>query len=124
MKNFIPTNVARIIFAITIAFFGLGHITGADQMAGMLAGWPMATALIYISGICLILAAVSFAINKKVKLAGYLLALLLILIVTCVHIPGLLHATDAMGKMLETSMAVKDTAIAMGAIVIANEASN
>ena len=52
------------------------------------------------------------------------MALLLIIIVVGVHIPSMMHATEAMAKMMETSMIVKDTAIAMGAIVIANEATH
>jgi putative oxidoreductase len=123
MRNFVPTNVARIIFALTMCFFGLGHLTSAAQMSGMIAGWPMATFLIYASGACLILAGVSFIINKYVKLAGYLLALLLIIIVVGVHLPGMGNQ-DKMMAMMSTSMAVKDAAIAMGAIVIANEAQS
>ena len=123
MRNFIPTNIARIGFALTMAFFGLGHLTNANQMTGMIAGWPMALALIYISGICLILAAVSFSIGKMVKLAGYLLALLLVIIVVAVHLPGM-GATDPMAKMTSMSMAIKDAAIAMGAIGFANQSDN
>lgn len=121
MKNFIPTNIARIVFALTMAFFGLGHLTNAAQMQGMIQGWPLAMALIYVSGICLILAAVAFAINKQVKLAGYLLALLLIIIVAGVHLPGLANP-DKMMAMMATTGAVKDAAIAMGAIAFANQA--
>jgi len=65
MRNFIPPNVARVVFAITMAFFGLGHLMSASQMAGMLAGWLMAEALIYISGICSIIAGISFVTTKK-----------------------------------------------------------
>lgn len=85
----------------------------------MLQGWPMGPALTYISGVCLALAAVAFIINKQVKLAGYLLALLLVIIVIGVHIPGLGNPDENM-KMMAMSMAVKDTAIAMGAIAFAN----
>lgn len=123
MKNFVPTNIARIVFALTMVFFGLGHFSNAQNMSGMIQGWPMALALIYISGACLILAAVAFIINKYVKLAGYLLALLLIIIVAGVHIPGMGNP-DKMMSMMATMGAVKDAAIAMGAIVIANEANS
>ncbi len=70
MRNFIPTNVARVVFAITMAFFGLRHLMSASQMAGMLAGWLMAEALNHISGICSIIAGISFVTHKKVNLAG------------------------------------------------------
>lgn len=124
MKNFIPTNIARILFALTMLFFALGHFMNAKPMADMLLkGWPMAEALAYISGACLALAGIAFIINKQVKLAGYLLALLLVIIVIGVHVPGLSNP-DEMMKMNAMSMAVKDTAIAMGAIAFANMSEN
>jgi putative oxidoreductase len=121
MRNFVPTNVARIIFALTMCFFALGHFTGAKNMAGMLPGWPMAEFFIYLSGVGLLLAGVAFVIGKYVKLAGYLLALELILIVLVVHLPLM---GDPANGMMHTMMAVKDSAIAMGAIIIANEAQS
>jgi putative oxidoreductase len=123
MKNIVPTNIARILFALTMLFFASNHFMNAKAMAGMLHGWPIAEMLVYLSGACLALAAVAFIINKQVKLAGYLLALLLIIIVVGVHIPGL-GSEDEMMKMMAMSGAVKDTAIAMGAIVFANISDN
>jgi uncharacterized membrane protein len=123
MKNILPNNIARILFGITMAFFGLGHMTSAQAMSDMIKSWPMAEILIYVSGACLMLAAVSFVINKQVKLAGYLLALLLIIIVAGVHVPGM-GSDDEMAKMMATSSAVKDIAVAMGAIAFANASDN
>jgi uncharacterized membrane protein YphA (DoxX/SURF4 family) len=123
MKNILPNNIARILFGITMAFFGLGHMTNAQAMSDMIKTWPMAEILVYVSGACLILAAVSFVINKQVKLAGYLLALLLVIIVAGVHVPGM-GAADEMAKMMATTGAVKDIAIAMGAIAFANASDN
>lgn len=122
MKNFIPTNVARIVFALTMLFFASGHFMNAKPMTEMmLAGWPMGEALTYISGACLALAGIAFIINKQVKLAGYLLALLLVIIVIGVHVPGL-TSPDKMMQMSSMSNAVKDAAIAMGALAFANVA--
>jgi putative oxidoreductase len=123
MKNFVPTNIARILFALTMLFFASNHFMNAPQMAGMLNGWPMAEILIYVSGACLALAAIAFIINKQVKLAGYLLALLLMIIVVGVHIPGLGNS-DPMMKMMATTGAIKDAAIAMGALAFANFSEN
>jgi len=123
MKNILPNNIARILFGITMAFFGLGHMTNAQAMSDMIKTWPMAEILVYVSGACLMLAAVSFVINKQVKLAGYLLALLLVIIVAGVHVPNM-GAADEMVKMMATTGAVKDIAIAMGAIAFANASDN
>jgi putative oxidoreductase len=120
MKNFIPTNIVRIVFALTMLFFASGHFMNAQPMTDMLLkGWPMGVVLTYVSGACLALAGIAFIINKQVKLAGYLLALLLLIIVIGVHLPGLGNP-DAMAKMAAMSGAVKDTAIAAGAIAFAN----
>lgn len=124
MKNYLPTNIARIIFGLTMAFFGFGHLTNAAQMSGMIQGWPMATTLIYVSGAALMLAAVSFVINKQVKLAGNLLALLLIIIALGVHARNLATATDDMMKMMAMTGLIKDIGIAMGAVAFANNSEN
>jgi putative oxidoreductase len=124
MKNFIPQNIVRILFALTMLFFASGHFMNAKPMADMmLKSWPMAEMLTYLSGVCLALAGIAFIINKQVKLAGYLLALLLVIIVIGVHIPGLSNPDERM-KMMSMSSAVKDTAIAMGALAIANASEN
>lgn len=124
MKNFIPTKIARIIFALTMLFFASGHLMNAHAMSEMLLkGWPIGEILTYVTGICLALAGISFIINKQVKLAGYLLALLLLIIVAGVHVPGLANP-DAMMKQLAMTGVVKDLGIAMGAIAFANASDN
>lgn len=124
MKNYLPTNIARILFGLTMAFFGFGHMTNAAQMSGMIQGWPMATALIYISGAALMLAAVSFIINKQVKLAGNLLALMLLIIAFGVHAANLATATEEMMKMMSMTSLIKDLGIAMGAVAFANSSES
>lgn len=46
MKNILPNNIARILFGITMAFFGLGHMTSAQAMSDMIKTWPMAEILV------------------------------------------------------------------------------
>ena len=108
------TTVGRIIFALCIIFFGLSHLTNATVMSQMLpsALSSVAIPLIYLTGVCLILAAVSFIIKKWARIAGILLVIYLILIILLVHIPSL-PDPNAMALL------IRDTAVAAGALMIA-----
>jgi putative oxidoreductase len=86
------TTAARIIFGIPFVVFGLNHFLNAKMMAGaVLANWPAAIIFIYLSGTGLILAGISFIINKYVRLAGILLAVELFIIILAVQVPGLMN---------------------------------
>ena len=95
----------------------------ADAMSGMVPSFiPGGVIWVYISGACLLLAAIALIIGVKVKLAGYLLGLLLLIIVLTIHLPGYLNAADEMAKMGPMTMIVKDTAIAAAAFFIGSKA--
>ena len=80
------------------------HFMNADAMAPMAFG---SSILVYLTGVALILAAVSMFIGKYDKLAALLLGVFLILVALIVHL-GALNAGDqnAMGQIL------KDVALA------------
>lgn len=121
MKNGISSTVPIFIFSIIIALFGASQILNAAHMAENVPGFlPAARVITYISGACLILAAVSFIIDRMARLAGYLLALLMLLIVFVVDIPGIVNAVDHAARSLYTTNALKDAALAMAAIIIGN----
>jgi uncharacterized membrane protein YphA (DoxX/SURF4 family) len=111
--------IGRIIYALAIVFFGIGHLTNADQMATMLPSMfaSLGTPLIYFTGVCLLLAAVAFVINRWARIAGILLAIFLLIIVVTVHIP---HLPDQSAM----SMAIKDSAMAGAALMIAGYAKS
>ena len=118
MNNALST-IGRIIYALAIAFFGIGHLTSADQMTGSLPSifLTLGTPVIYFTGVCLLLAAISFIINRWARIAGILLAVFLLLVVFTVHLP---HLPD------QTAMAmiIKDTAMAGAALMIAGYAKS
>ena len=121
MKNLIPTRVPVIIIALIFLFFGINHFMNADKMTGYVPSmFPSPKVFVYISGISLILAAIAFIINRFAKIAGYLLALLLLIMVFTIHVPGMMHAADEGSKMMFMTNALKDTGLAMAAIIIAN----
>ncbi len=80
--------LGRIIFAIPFIVFGIMHFMNAKDMAvNMLANWPVAEGIVYISGLALILAGISIIVRIQAKIACLLLALMLLLIIITIHIP-------------------------------------
>ena len=114
MNNLIPTRVASIIFALTITAFGIRNILKANSMDTIVPDYmPGGIVWMYITGICMILAAIAIVLNNKLtRIACYLLALMIIIFVCMLHIKPALDGNP--GNLL------KDTAIAMGAIIIGN----
>ena len=106
--NLLTGLIARILFAVPMAVFGLFHFMNAEGMAGMA---PFGGAItVYITGACLIAAAVSILINKKAALATLLLGVFFILTALTVHLKSVIGGDEmAMGQIL------KDVALTGGA---------
>lgn len=121
MKNLISTRVAILIFAIIIAFFGANNIINASHMVANVPSFlPASKWMVYISGAGFLLAALAFIIDRYAKIAGYLLAVLLLIIVFAVDIPGIIRASSTPIKMLYVTNMLKDAALAMAAVLIAD----
>lgn len=101
-----------ILFAIPLLGFGMGHLTNANQMAGLVPQWmPFPVVWVYLTGLALLAAAASFILNKKVELAGKLLALMLVIFVLTIHLPGVIG-----GNEMSMPMMFKDLAMAGAAL--------
>jgi len=101
-----------IMYSIPIIAFGLGHMTQAGNMAGMVPSWlPFPVVWVYLTGLALLAAGISFIMNKKVELSGKLLALLLITFVATMHIPNMIG-----GDANAMPMVMKDLAMAGAAL--------
>lgn len=121
MKNLISTRLAIIIFAVIIAFFGANSILNARHMAAHVSTiLPAGKWMVYLSGAGFLLAAVAFIIDRYAKIAGYLLAILLLIIVFSVDVPGIVNAHATAIKMLYITNMLKDAALAMAAVLIAD----
>jgi len=121
MKNLISKKLAIIIFAFIIGFFGANHFLHAKEMAANIPSFlPASKVLVYISGAGFLLAAIAFIIDRYAKIAGYLLALLLLIIVFSIDVPGIIHSTNVPMKMIFVTNMLKDAALAMAAILIAD----
>jgi putative oxidoreductase len=111
----LTTTIARIIFAIPFAIFGLLHLTNADKMAGYVPV-PGGAFWVYLTGIAMLAAAVSIISGKLTKIACLSLAALLLVIIVTVQIPGL--SNPQMAQMAMSGL-LKDTSLMGGALLIA-----
>ncbi len=111
----LTTTIARIIFAIPFAIFGIMHLTNADKMAGYVP-IPGGAFWVYLTGAAMLAASISILSGKLTKIACLSLAALLLIIIVTLQIPGLFDPARmqmAMGGLL------KDTSLLGGALLIA-----
>jgi uncharacterized membrane protein len=119
MKVVVPSKIAQYIFAITLGVFGVFHFMNSEGMAHMIPTWvPGGRLLVYLTGAAILAFSISFLTHKHARLAGYLMALYLFLVVLTVHLPTISTNEMAMGMIL------KDIALAMGCIAFANMADS
>lgn len=103
-------GLGKYLFAVPFAVFGIMHLMNADEMAGMA---PFGgSVIVYITGLCLIAAAVSIIIGKYDKLASALLGLFLLLTALLIHAKGLSNAADAGASAAAMSGLLKDLMLA------------
>lgn len=119
------SRIAVIILAIIMILFGLYHFMQPQSLIVYVPAFmPGGIIWVYLVGIAFILAGIAFILHKQVKLAGYLLALLLIIFVLSIHLPNYLHAGDTDMKSMAFVNLLKDTALAAFAMYIGSEARN
>lgn len=114
-------NLGKYLYALPMAIFGIMHFMNADAMAGMA---PFGGAImVYITGLALVAAAVSIIIGKMDKLASVLLAVMLLIFVFAIHVPGVMSGDEAQ-MMTSMPAMLKDIALAGGALMYASTAKD
>lgn len=121
MKQHILSRISIVLLALVMAVFGVYHFVSPQNLVGYVPSFlPNAGNLwVYIPGAAFILAAIAFITNKMVKLAGYLLAILLFVFVLTIHLPNFMNAGDPGLRQSALINLLKDTAIAAFAMHIA-----
>ncbi len=114
--------VGRFLFAIPLLVFGVFHFLNGQSMVGMLAGWPFALFLVYVSGAGLILGAIALMLNRFARLAAILLAVEIGLFVLTLHLPAML--AGGAGAQMSMMSALKDLALVGGALALAASMTN
>ncbi|MBL0055012.1 MAG: DoxX family protein [Chitinophagaceae bacterium] len=112
-----PTRVAEMLFALAMGTFGVLHFMHADMMGGMVPSFMPGEGKIwiYVTGAGLVAAAIAILINKYKTMACYLLAAMLLVFVFTLHFKPAMDGN--LGNLL------KDTGLAMAAIIIGNSGS-
>lgn len=123
MKPHIISHVAIYLLSLVMMIFGIYHLLNPNNMQVFVPTFiPGGVIWVYVVGVAFILAAISFIINKFVKLAGYLLAILLFLFVITIHLPNYRQAGAEEMRQMALINLLKDTAIAAFALHIAGSA--
>jgi len=115
MKNL--STIGRVLFAIPFAIFGLNHFLFLNFYIGTISSFiPLGPYTIILTGIFLIMASLSILFNKYVKLSTILLAILLLIFILTIHIPGLFDPDKWQMALIEL---LKDTSLMGGSLMIA-----
>ena len=124
MNNATLSKIGTIFYALVIGFFGINHFISGIGLQKMVPSFlPGGIVWAYITGACLLLAAIAILINRQVRLAGLLLCLFLLLIVLTVHLPAVLNAPDAASRRFPMTNLIKDTGLAAAALLVASRGS-
>src|SRR4051794_37970074 len=113
MNEKLISRIAVIILAIVLIVFGFYHLMQPRVMITFVPNFlPGGINWVYVVGIAFILAGVAFILHKWVKLAGYLLALLLVCFVLLIHLPNYLNSGAIDEQKTNLMNLLKDLAIA------------
>lgn len=121
MKHYhIVARIAIYLLSVILIAFGIFHYKNPyDLLIYVPDGLPGGVIWVYVVGTAFILAGISFMTNKFVKVAGYLLAGMLIFFVLTIHFPNSMNAGAPEMRQLALINLLKDTAIAAFALHVA-----
>ncbi|HTA75919.1 MAG TPA: DoxX family membrane protein [bacterium] len=106
------SHIGRIIFALPFLLFGANHIMMGDKMAGMVPSFiPGGVIWIYFTGAAMVLASLAIITGKQGRSACFGLALMLLVYIVTIHLPGL---GNPQTQMMSTINLLKDMGL-MGA---------
>ena len=108
------------MLSVVLFVFGVFHFLHPHDLLVFVPSFiPGGIIWVYFVGAAFILVALSFLTNKMVKLAGYVLAVLLIVFIVSIHIPNYMNAGDKEMRQMALINLLKDTAIVGFALHIA-----
>ncbi|MEI7982183.1 MAG: DoxX family protein [Bacteroidota bacterium] len=110
-------TLGRILFALPFGILGLNHFLMYNYYVGIVSSFiPGGGFTVIMTGIALIAACVSIIAKKFIRISCLLLALLLLIFICTIHIPGLFDQSTATMALIEL---LKDTALMGGSVMIA-----
>ena len=106
-----------LLFAAPLTAFAAEHFVFTQFMVPMIPSWiPGPSFWIYFTGVALLLATVSILLNRKVRLSGTLLGIMIILFVVLIHIPRVMANPR---DRVAWAVVVRDTCFATAALLLA-----
>ncbi len=125
MKKHIVSHIAIYILSVVMIIFGLYHFKNPKAMMEYVpANLPNPILWVKVVGVAFILAAISFILNKYVKIAAYLLAAMLLSFAFFIHFDIYKNAGADDVKINALINILKDTALAAFALHIAGSADS
>jgi uncharacterized membrane protein len=120
MRNL--TAIGRFLYALPFGVMGLNHFFFTDYYIGNVSSFiPLGPYTVMLTGVFLIMASISILINKYVKISTILLAILLLIFILSIHIPGLFNPQFWRVALIEL---LKDTSLMGGSLMIAGMVRN
>lgn len=120
MKHYhIVSRIAIYLLAVVMITFGIFYFLDTRNLVVFVPDFPGGILWAYFVGAAFILVGLAFIANKMVKVAGYLLACMLIIFIVVIHLPNYLYAGDKEMRSMALINLLKDTAIAGFALHIA-----
>src|ERR1700712_2352048 len=124
MNNQSTYRIGLILYALVIGFFGVNHFLNGTGFQNTIPSFlPYHIFWVYLTGLALILAAISFLTGKKTRLAGLYLFIYLIIIVLTIHLPAVIRSEGSPIVSIALTNMVKDTGLAGAALMIAGSGS-
>ena len=109
--------VGRVIYGLSFLLLGVINIANADTMSVMVPSFvPGGVIWIYVTGVAMIVAALAIITGKQGREACFGIALMLLIFVLLIHLPGLTNPQTPVTNMMSL---LKDIALMGGALVIA-----
>jgi putative oxidoreductase len=113
-------RVGIVLYALVIGFFGVNHFLNGTGFQNTIPSFlPYHIFWVYLTGVALIAAAISFLSGKQTKLAGLFLFAYLIIIVLTIHLPAVMRSEGSPIISIALTNLVKDTGLAGAALMIA-----
>ena len=108
------------LLSLVLLCFGVFHyLYPHDLLVYVPQFLPGGILWVYFVGTAFILGSIAFITNNWVKVAGYVLAVLLVVFILAIHLPNYLHSGDKDMRQLALINLLKDAAIACFALHIA-----
>jgi putative oxidoreductase len=115
-------RVGVVLYALVIGFFGVNHFLNGTGFQNTVPSFiPGGIFWVYLSGVALIAAAISFLTGRQTRAAGLFLAAFLVIVVLTVHLPALMRSTGNPIISIALTNLIKDTGLAGAALMIAGK---